>query len=99
MTEQLKRIDRLVYRAERAFVVFALLAMAFAVVVDVVHRAASGDGAKIVDAVAKILGWFGPDIGPDSPARGQLAAVTPWLLFAVLTGLTWFGIRTATRPR
>jgi TRAP-type C4-dicarboxylate transport system permease small subunit len=25
--------------------------------------------------------------------------VTPWLLFAVLTGLSWFGIRTATRPR
>jgi TRAP-type C4-dicarboxylate transport system permease small subunit len=99
VTEQLKRLDRLVYQAERAFVVFALLAMAFAVVIDVVHRAASGDGAKLVDAVAKVTGWFGPDIEAGSPAYQRLASVTPWLLFGVLTGLGWFGIRTATRPR
>ncbi|HWB78000.1 MAG TPA: TRAP transporter small permease subunit [Nannocystaceae bacterium] len=99
MTEHLKRLDRLVYRAERAFVVFALLAMAFAVVLDVVHRSASNDASKLVDAYAKLAKLFTIVIEPDTPARARLEQLTPWLSFAIFTGLGWFGIRTATRPR
>lgn len=99
MTEQLKRLDRLVYRAERAFVVFALLAMAFMVVLDVIHRVTSNDAAKVVDAMARVSSWFGASFEQGTPAYASLARVTPWLLFVLLTALAWFGIRTATRPR
>lgn len=99
MSEHLKRLDRLVYRAERAFVVFALLVMAFMVVLDVIHRVTSNDAAKVVDAVARVSGWFGASFEQGTPAYASLARITPWLLFTLLTGLAWFGIRTATRPR
>ncbi len=99
MTEHLKRIDRLVYRAERAFVVVALLLMAFAVVLDVLHRVTSNDASKVVDAVAKVAGWFGAQYEPGTPEHERLARTTPWIVFVILAGLAWFGIRTATRPR
>src|SRR5688500_14389480 len=73
--------------------------MAFAVVVDVLHRASSNEGAKVVDALVKVVGWFGPSYEAGTSGHAALTRATPWVLFGLLTGLGWFGIRTATRPR
>lgn len=99
MTDFLRRLDRSVYRLERSFVVFALLAMAIVVFLDVVHRAFSGDGNKVTDAVAKVGGWFGAGLEPGTAGYVQLNSVVPWIVFAVMAVLTQFAIRVATRAR
>jgi len=92
-------LDRGVYRLERNFVVFALLAMAIVVFLDVLHRAFSGESSKVVEAVAKVAGWFGVAADPGTPAFESFATVVPPVLFVLFVGLAQFGIRTATRSR
>lgn len=92
-------MDRGVYRLERNFVVFALLAMAIVVFLDVVHRAFSGDTSKVVEAVAKVAGWFGAESLPGTPGFERLGGIVPPVLFVVFVVLAQFGIRTATRSR
>jgi TRAP-type C4-dicarboxylate transport system permease small subunit len=99
VTDFLRRLDRSVYRLERSFVVFALLAMAIVVFLDVVHRAFSGEGDKVTDAVAKVGGWFGAALEPGTVGYAQVGSVVPWLVFVVMAVLTQFAIRVATRAR
>lgn len=99
MTRVFERVDRLVYRAERAFVVAALLVMALVVFLDVVHRAFAGAGSKLADAAARVGGWFGVVAEQGTPAYDALAQTMPWVGGSVTIALTWFAIRTATRGR
>ncbi len=99
VVEQLRRINQLIYRAERAFIVVALLAMAFVVFLDVVHRAFASQDSKVLGAFVKVVGWVGIAIEPGTPGHARAAAAMPWVGFAILSGLGWFGVRTATRTK
>jgi len=92
-----KRIDHAVYRAERAVVVLALLVMAVVVFLDVVHRSFSGEESKFAAAVAKVGGWFGAEIVPDTARYQQLVEVSPYVQLVVFIGLAYFGIRSTKR--
>lgn len=92
-----KRIDRAVYHAERAVVVGSLVLMAVVVFLDVVHRSFSGEESKLALMVAKVAGWFGAQLEVGTAGYEQLAAASPYVLFVVFTGLTYFGIRSAKR--
>lgn len=92
-----KRIDHAVYRAERALVVASLLVMAVVVFLDVVHRSFSGEDSKFATAIAKVAGWFGVEILPDTAQYQQLVDASPWVLLVVFIGLTYFGIRSTKR--
>jgi TRAP-type C4-dicarboxylate transport system permease small subunit len=92
-------LDQSVYRLERRFVVFALLAMALVVFLDVLHRAFAGEDSKVTEAVAKVAGWFGANLEPGTASHAQLGAVMPWIVAALFVALTQFAIRTATRAR
>lgn len=91
------RIDHAVYRAERTIVVVSLVVMAVVVFLDVVHRGFSGDDSKVAMVVAKLAGWVGSEIAPDSSQYQGLVSASPWVLFVTFTGLTYFGIRSAKR--
>lgn len=97
--EHLSRLNRLVYRAERAFVAVALLAMAWVVFFDVLHRAFSGENTKAVGAFIEVIGWFGPDMSEGNPGHESAKAVLPWVAFAIFAGLAWAAVRAATRGR
>jgi len=92
-----ERIDRMVYRVERAIVVVALVVMALVVFLDVVHRSFAGDDSKFAMITAKIGGWFGPEIVEGTPAYQSLADASPWVLFVVFTWLVYFAIRSTKR--
>jgi TRAP-type C4-dicarboxylate transport system permease small subunit len=92
-----KRIDYAVYQAERAVVVGSLLLMSLVVFLDVVHRSFSGEQSKVAMMIAKLAGWVGVDVPLGSPAYDQLTAASPWVLFVVFSGLTYFGIRSTKR--
>ncbi len=97
MTEQLSRLNRVVYRAERAFVAFALLVMALVVFFDVAHRTFSGERSKGVESFIKVIGWLGLDLGEGQPGHAAALAVLPWVAFAIFAGLGWAAVRAATR--
>lgn len=97
MTEQLSRLNRVVYRAERAFVALALLIMALVVFFDVAHRTFSGERSKGVESFIKVIGWFGPDLAEGKPGHETALAVVPWLAFALFGALGWAAVRAATR--
>ncbi len=99
MSDSLQRLDRVIYRCERAFVVTALLGMALVVFLDVVYRTFAAGGSKALDVYVKLAGWFGRTIEPGSAAHESAAAMMPWVAFALFAGLAWSGIRTGTRPR
>jgi TRAP-type C4-dicarboxylate transport system permease small subunit len=82
----LDRLDRQLYRAERAFVVFALLAMSVVVFLDVVHRSFAGEENKFVELMVKLGG---------DAVRGP----APFLLAALCVALGYAGIRSATSNR
>src|SRR5262245_16613194 len=84
--DALKQLDRRVYAAERAIVVFALLAMAVIVFVDVVHRSFAGEENKFVELVVKLGG---------EGIRGA----APFVLAAVCVALAYAGVRTGTGGR
>jgi TRAP-type C4-dicarboxylate transport system permease small subunit len=92
-----KRIDRAVYRGERAIVVASLLVMSVVVFLDVVHRSFSGNESKLALMVAKVLGWVGVEIAAGSPGHQQLTAASPYALFVIFTALAYFGIRSTKR--
>lgn len=95
--EHISRLNRAVYRAERAFVAYSLLAMAFVVFLDVTHRTFSGERSKGVEAFLKVLGWFVPSVEPGSSAYESGAVVAPWIMFAAFSLLGWAAARAATR--
>lgn len=97
MTEHLSRLNRAVYRAERAFVAYSLLAMAFVVFLDVTHRTFSGDRSKGVEAFLKVLGWVVPGLDPDTSAYESAAAIAPWVMFVAFSLLGWAAARAASR--
>lgn len=99
MTEQISGLNRLVYRAERAFVAFALLAMALVVFLDVLHRTFSGERSKGVEAFIKVIGWFGPDLSEGNAGHETALKVVPWIAFALFAVLGWAAARAATRSR
>lgn len=92
-----KRIDRAVYQVEKAIVVVSLVLMAVVVFLDVVHRSFSGEESKFAGVIAKMAGWFGAEIVPETPAYESLASASPWILTATFIGLTYFGIRSTKR--
>jgi len=92
-------LDRRVYRLERSFVVFALLAMAIVVFLDVVHRAFSSEDSKITLAVVKVAGWFGAAWEPGTAGFDRLNAIVPWIALVLFVALAQFAVRTATRAR
>jgi TRAP-type C4-dicarboxylate transport system permease small subunit len=97
--EHLSRLNRLVYRIERVFVAVALLAMAWVVFFDVLHRAFSGERTKAIDAFIKVIDWFGPDLSEGNPGHETALVVLPWLGFAIFAGLGWAAMRASTRGR
>ncbi len=99
MGEQLSRLNRLVYRAERAFVTVALLVMALVVFLDVLHRAFSGEVSKATLVAIKLMGWIGIDWSSASDRHATGLAVVPWLGFAGFASLGWAAARAATRGR
>lgn len=90
-----KKIDRLVFRGERVFVVGALVVMSVVVFLDVVHRTFASDENKGVTAFVKLLSYFGQSIERGSPAYASLDAWFPYVLWAAFVGLGVLGIRTA----
>jgi TRAP-type C4-dicarboxylate transport system permease small subunit len=84
--EALERLDRQLYRAERGFVVFALLAMSVIVFLDVVHRAFAGEENKFVELTVKLGG---------EALRGP----APIVLAAVCVALGYAAVRSATSAR
>lgn len=99
MIEQISRLNRLLYRAERAFVTSALLAMAVVVFLDVLHRTFSGEATKGVEAFIKVIGWFGPDLAATPEGHASAHRVLPWIAFAVFAALGWAAARAATGRR
>lgn len=99
MSDSLQRLDRLIYRVERAFVVVALLGMAAVVFLDVVYRTFAAGGSKALDVYVKIAGWFGNTIEPESAEHVAAEATMPWIAFGLFAALAWSGIRTGTRAR
>jgi TRAP-type C4-dicarboxylate transport system permease small subunit len=97
--EHLSRLNRLVYRVERAFVAVALLVMAWVVFFDVLHRAFSGERTKAIDAFIKVIDWFGPNLAEGNPGHETALAVLPWVAFAIFAGLGWAAVRAGTRGR
>jgi len=97
--EHLSRLNRLVYRVERAFVAVALLAMAWVVFFDVLHRTFSGEKTKAVGALIEVIGWLGPDMSEGNPGHESALTVLPWVGFALFVGLGWAAVRAATRGR
>ncbi len=105
MSDNLKRLDYTVYRAERALVVVALLVMAIVVFLDVVHRGFAGEASKFAEVGVKVAGLFGALPAKDAPEYAQtvadmttkLAAASPYTLFTVFTALGYFGIRSSKR--
>ena len=97
VTDQLKKLDAWVYRAERGFVVAALVVMSVVVFLDVVHRTFASEENKFVEAVAKLAGFVGMSIEKGSPQWSSLETSAPFILWAGFSALAYFGIRTATR--
>lgn len=105
LSDQLKRLDYAVYRAERALVVASLLIMAIVVFLDVVHRGFGGEASKFAEVGVKVAGLFGMLPAEDAPERVQavadmtdkLAGISPYFLFVFFTSLSYFGIRTSKR--
>ena len=90
-----KKIDRLVFRGERVFVVAALAVMSVVVFLDVVHRTFASDENKGVAAFAKLLSYFGQTIERGDAAYVSLEGWFPYALWLGFIGLGAFGIRTA----
>ena len=97
MNDRIKELDKLVYRAERAFVVGALVVMSIVVFLDVVHRTFSSEDNKFVEALVKLLSFIVTDIERDSASWNSLESIAPYLLWVGFSALGYFGIRTATR--
>ncbi len=93
--EQFKKIDRMVFRLERVFVVAALVVMSVVVFLDVVHRTFASEDNKGVTAFVKFLSYFGQDL---ERGDGRFEAIEQWfpyLLWAGFVGLGFLGLRTA----
>ncbi|MEM6295898.1 MAG: TRAP transporter small permease [Myxococcota bacterium] len=97
MKDLFKKIDRLVFRAERAFVVAALLVMSVVVFLDVIYRTFAGEEHKGVTAFVKFLSYFGTTIERGDAAYVSLESWFPYVLWIAFIGLGVLGIRTAGR--
>ena len=78
MGERLERLDRAVYRAERAVVVVFLLVMAFAVFLDVVHRTFADPDSKLAEWIIKVVNFTGGSIEPGSEAAASINDAAPY---------------------
>lgn len=94
-----KKIDRLVFRGERVFVVAALVVMSIVVFLDVIHRTFASDENKGVAAFVKLLSYFGQKIERGDAAYTSLEGWFPYALWVVFVGLGVLAIRTAGRRR
>jgi len=93
--EQFKKIDRMVFRVERVFVVAALSLMSVVVFLDVVHRTFASEENKGVAAFVKLLSYFGQTIERTDPTYASLESWFPYALWIGFVGLGVLGIRTA----
>lgn len=93
--DQFKKIDRLVFQVERAFVVAALAVMSVVVFLDVVHRTFASEENKGVAAFVKLLGYFGQEIERGGATYTSLESWFPYALWIAFVGLGVLGIRTA----
>ena len=91
-----KKIDRLVFQVERAFVVAALVLMSAVVFLDVVHRTFASDENKGVAAFVKLLSYFGQQIERGDPSYVSLEGWFPYAIWIGFVGLGVLGIRTAS---
>jgi TRAP-type C4-dicarboxylate transport system permease small subunit len=90
----LSRLNAIVYRVERATVVAALLAMAWIVFLDVVHRRWTDPESKLA---AKLAAAFG--LVPGTTGHQTLQDVSGTLVLLACVGLVYLGARTASaRP-
>ncbi len=94
-----KKIDRMVFRGERVFVVAALVVMSVVVFLDVVHRTFSTNENKGVAAFVKLLSYFGQSIERGDPTYTSLESWFPYALWVAFVGLGVLGIRTAGRGK
>ncbi|MCR9161807.1 MAG: TRAP transporter small permease [Nannocystaceae bacterium] len=99
MKDLFKKVDRMVFRGERMFVVGALLLMSVVVFLDVVYRTFAGDEHKGVTAFVKFLSYFGSDIERGDAAYVSLESWFPYVLWIAFVGLGVLGIRTAGRGK
>jgi TRAP-type C4-dicarboxylate transport system permease small subunit len=90
MRQWLSRLDRRVFRIERALVVASLVVMSVVVFLDVVHRTFADPESKLVQWIVSLGG-----IAEDTPAHATVQEVAPWLLFAFFVWLAYFALRTA----
>ena len=97
MKDLFKKIDRMVFRGERIFVVGALLLMSVVVFLDVVYRTFAGEEHKGVTAFVKFLSYFGAGIERGDAAYASLESWVPYVLWLAFIGLGALGIRTAGR--
>lgn len=91
-----KKIDRAVFRAERVFVVTALMVMSLVVFLDVVYRTFASEEHKGVAAFVKFLGYFGASIERGDAAYLSIESWFPYALWVAFVGLGVLGIRTAS---
>ncbi len=92
-----KKIDRVVFRGERVFVVAALVVMSIVVFLDVVHRTFASDENKGVAAFVQLLSYFGQSIERGDPTYTSLEGWFPYALWVAFIGLGVLGIRTASK--
>lgn len=93
-----KKIDRAVFRAERVFVVAALIVMSVVVFLDVVYRTFASEEHKGVAAFVKFLGYFGSSIERGDAAYLSIESWFPYVLWVAFIAIGALGIRT-TRGR
>lgn len=94
-----KKIDRMVFRGERVFVVAALVVMSIVVFLDVVHRTFASNENKGVEAFVKLLSYFGQSIERGDPTYESLEGWVPYALWGGFVGLGVLGIRTAGKRK
>jgi len=92
-----KKIDRMVFRGERVFVIAALVVMSIVVFLDVVHRTFASDENKGVAAFVKLLSYFGQSIERGDATYTSLEGWFPYALWVAFVGLGVLGVRTASR--
>ncbi len=99
MKDLFKKLDRMVFRAERIFIVGALLLMSVVVFLDVIYRTFAGDENKGVTAFVKFLSYFGASIERGDATYVSLESWFPYVLWVAFVGLGVLGIRTAGRDK
>ncbi len=93
--ELYKKIDRAVFRAERVFVVGALIIMSVVVFLDVVYRTFASEENKGVAAFVKFLSYFGVSLERGDAAYLSLETWFPYVLWVAFIGIGVLALRTA----